>query len=191
MKAGHCPEILGQGFALAFLKLFEQEVNGLFNELLRGVLTFGGALLIGRVAAERRILPVRRGGGVGAGVRHVRLLRSLDLPLFSPGGLKKDICFIAANLGVERRCPSPKPVRGAEASTACSSPRGAAQAGWTEGAERSLEFARKRMSRREDQPKAAPFQRDGVAGRNEAVTKLGDIDRTSDRSPRAAKNRLM
>ncbi len=64
VKAGHCAEIRGQGFALAFLKLLEQEVNGLFDELLRGVLALGGALLIGGVAAERRILSVRRGGGV-------------------------------------------------------------------------------------------------------------------------------
>ena len=50
----------------------------------------------------------------------------------------------------ERRCQSPKPERGAEASTACLiTPRGAAQAGLTEGAERSLEFARKRMSKEE------------------------------------------
>ena len=63
VKTGHCAEIRGQGFALAFLKLLEQEVNGLFDELLRGVLALGGALLIGRIAAMRRILPVRRGGG--------------------------------------------------------------------------------------------------------------------------------
>ena len=44
----------------------------------------------------------------------------------------------------------PEARRGAEASTARTiAPRGAAQAGLTEGAERSLEFARKRMSKEE------------------------------------------
>jgi len=62
VKTGHCAEIRGQGFALALLKLLEQEVNGLLDELLRGVFALGSALLIGGVAAVRRILPVRRGG---------------------------------------------------------------------------------------------------------------------------------
>ncbi len=72
------------------------------------------------------------------------------MPFFSPGRAKKRHSFHSGESGAERRCPSPKPARGAEASTARTiAPRGAAQAGLTEGAERSLEFARKRMSKEE------------------------------------------
>ena len=76
------------------------------------------------------------------------LLRSLNLPVFGPSGPKKDIRFIAAKRGEVRRCQSPKP-EGARkrARRASFAPRGAAQAGLTEGAELSLEFARKRMSK--------------------------------------------
>jgi hypothetical protein len=54
---------------------------------------------------------------------------------------------MTGEFGAERRCQLPKPARGAEASTAVFMPRGAAQAELTEGAERSLEFAGKRMSK--------------------------------------------
>jgi hypothetical protein len=94
--------------------------------------------------AERRIVAVRRGGGVAVGVSHdVRLLRSGICRFSALGGLKKDIHFMTGELGAERRCQLPKPARGAEASTAVFMPRGAAQAELTEGAERSLEFAGK------------------------------------------------
>ena len=145
METGHCRKIGGQGFALARLKLLDQKVHGLLDELLRGVVALRGALLVGRFAAERRIVAVRRGGGgVAVGVSHdVRLLRSGICRFSALGGLKKDIHFMTGELGAERRCQLPKPARGAEASTAVFMPRGAAQAELTEGAERSLEFAGK------------------------------------------------
>ncbi len=74
MEAGHCGKVGGQRFALACLKLLEQKIYGLLDELLRGVVFLRVALLIGRFArvAERRIFPVRRDGcGCVAGyVRH-------------------------------------------------------------------------------------------------------------------------
>jgi len=65
MEPGHGGKVGGEGFALACLKLLEQEVHGLPDELLCGVVFLGSALLIGRFAgtAEGRIFPVRRGGG--------------------------------------------------------------------------------------------------------------------------------
>jgi hypothetical protein len=97
---------------------------------------------------------VRRGGsgiavGSGSCVGHdFRLLRSGICRFSALGGLKKDIRFITGEFGAERRCQLPTPASGAEASTAVFMPRGAAQAELTEGAERSLEFAGKRMSNR-------------------------------------------
>jgi len=65
MEPSHCSKVGGQGFALARLKLQEEVVHGLLDELLCGVVFLGGALLVRRfaVTAERRIFPVRRGGG--------------------------------------------------------------------------------------------------------------------------------
>jgi hypothetical protein len=71
----------------------------------------------------------------------------MNLPLSGQSAAKKkDIRFMAAK--EERRgAVNPRSPGGAEASTArCTVPRGAARAGLTEGAERSLGFARKRMS---------------------------------------------
>lgn len=74
METGHCGKVGGRRFALACLKLLEQETHGLLDELLREVIFLCVALLVGRFAlvAERRILPVRRNAcGCGAGcVRH-------------------------------------------------------------------------------------------------------------------------
>jgi hypothetical protein len=72
MKPGHCGEIRGQCLALARFKLLNQEVHGLLDKLLRGVVALRGALLVRGLAAERRILAVRRGCGrcAAAGVRH-------------------------------------------------------------------------------------------------------------------------
>ena len=53
VKPGHRSEIRGQGFALAFLKLLDQIVNGLLDELLCGVVALAGALLIRRVVRVR------------------------------------------------------------------------------------------------------------------------------------------
>jgi len=50
MEPRHCREVGGQGFALARFKLLEQEVHGLLDELLSGVVFLGGALLVGRFA---------------------------------------------------------------------------------------------------------------------------------------------
>jgi hypothetical protein len=116
---------------------------------------------------------VRRGGGGGGGdvalcVRYdVRLLWCSDLPFLSPGRVKKRHSFHSGELGAERRCQPPKPVRGAEASTAAVMPRGAAQAGLTEGAERSLKFAWKRMSKERSSRRLHLIViRAGIAGRN-------------------------
>jgi hypothetical protein len=69
METGHCGKIRGQRFALAFLELLEQKIDGLFNELLRWVVALRGALLVWRLALKRRIVAVRRGGAID-GVVH-------------------------------------------------------------------------------------------------------------------------
>ena len=62
MEPRHRAEIGGQGFALACLKLLEQIIHGLLDELLCGVVLLRGALLVRGIAAgaKRRILTVRR-----------------------------------------------------------------------------------------------------------------------------------
>jgi len=61
METCHRAEIRGQGFALACLKLLDEVVNGLLDELLCWVVFLAGALLVRRLAAVLpcRILPVR------------------------------------------------------------------------------------------------------------------------------------
>src|ERR1035441_1056362 len=76
----------------------------------------------------------------------IRLLRCLDLPFLSPGRAKKRHSFHSCEFGRREALSTPKP-EGARKRARRSLPRRAAQAGWTEGAERSLEFARKRMSK--------------------------------------------
>jgi hypothetical protein len=70
METGHRREIRGQRLALAFLELLEQVIDGLLDELLCGVILLHGALLIGRLSLESRILAVRCRVGVAAGVVH-------------------------------------------------------------------------------------------------------------------------
>jgi len=69
METGHCRKVGGQRFTLACLKLLDEKVHGLLDELLRGVVAQRGALLVGGLARKRRIVAVRRGGGA-VGVRH-------------------------------------------------------------------------------------------------------------------------
>jgi hypothetical protein len=91
---------------------------------------------------------------------------SVDLPVFGPGGAKRDIRFMSG----EKECsealsiPKARKGRGSEHG-GFFAPRGAAQAGWTEGAERSLEFAWKRMSNAKTSRKLLRivFQKGGVA----------------------------
>jgi hypothetical protein len=47
VETGHCAEICGQRLAFAHIKLLEQVIHGLFDELLCGVLPLLGALLVG------------------------------------------------------------------------------------------------------------------------------------------------
>jgi hypothetical protein len=47
VETGHCAEMRGQRFALARLKLLEQVIHGLFDELLCGVLPRRAAQLVG------------------------------------------------------------------------------------------------------------------------------------------------
>jgi len=47
VKPRHCAEVRGQGLALARFKLLDEEVHGLLDELLGGVLPLRGALLVG------------------------------------------------------------------------------------------------------------------------------------------------
>src|ERR1700690_2122722 len=101
----------------------------------------------------------------------IRLLRSLDLPFFSPGRAKKRHSFHCCEFGRREALSIPEARRGAEASTACFSPRRAAQAGWTEGAERSLEFAGKGMPKERTSRRLPLFGRAGVAGRNRPAWK--------------------
>ena len=63
METRHRAEVRGQSFALACLKLLNEVVHGLLDELLCGVVFLATALLIRRLAAvpPRRIFPVRRG----------------------------------------------------------------------------------------------------------------------------------
>ena len=63
METRHRAKVRGQGFALACLKLLNEVVHGLLDELLCGVVFLAGALLVRRLAAVLpcRILPVRRG----------------------------------------------------------------------------------------------------------------------------------
>ena len=63
MEPRHRAKIRGQGFALARLKLLNEVVHGLLDELLCGVVFLAGALLVRRLAAVLpcRIFPVRRG----------------------------------------------------------------------------------------------------------------------------------
>ena len=63
METRHRSEVLGQGFALACLKLLNEIIHGLLDELLCGVVFLGSALLVRRFAAGPtcRIFPVRRG----------------------------------------------------------------------------------------------------------------------------------
>ena len=63
METRHRAEIRGQGFALARLKLLDEIIHGLLDELLGGVVFLAVALLVRRLAAVLpcRILPVRRG----------------------------------------------------------------------------------------------------------------------------------
>jgi hypothetical protein len=72
----------------------------------------------------------------------------VNLSVFGPDGAKKGHSFHAGRKERSEALSIPgAPQGGAEASTARKfAARGAAQAGWTEGAERSLEFAWKRMS---------------------------------------------
>ena len=53
VEAGHCAEIRGQGFALARLKLLDEKIHGLLDELLRGVVALRGALLVRGFCAVR------------------------------------------------------------------------------------------------------------------------------------------
>ena len=63
MEPRHCAEVRGQRFALACLKLLNEIVHGLLDELLGGVVLLAAALLVRRLAAVLpcRIFPVRRG----------------------------------------------------------------------------------------------------------------------------------
>jgi hypothetical protein len=63
MKPRHRAEIRGQGFAFARLKLLDEIIHGLLDELLGGVVFLAVALLVRRLAAVLpcRIFPVRRG----------------------------------------------------------------------------------------------------------------------------------
>ncbi len=82
MEPGHRSQVGSQRFTLARLKLLDEMVYGLLNELLRGILALAGALLVGGIAAERRICPVRRGiADVAAGVRH-----DVHSPVLPAGG---------------------------------------------------------------------------------------------------------
>ena len=63
METRHRAEIRGQSFALARLKLLDEVIHGLLDELLCRVVFLAGALLVRRLAAVLpcRICPVRRG----------------------------------------------------------------------------------------------------------------------------------
>jgi hypothetical protein len=95
MESGHRRQIRRQGFALARLKLMQQKVHGLLDELLCGVVFLAGALLVGRFAPveERRIFVVRRGGGCCAAAVCVRHdVRSPVLPAWGEI-LKEGVCL--------------------------------------------------------------------------------------------------
>ena len=70
------------------------------------------------------------------------------MPVFGPGGPKNDVRFMSGEKERSEALSIPEASEGARkrARRTCSAPRRAAQAGWTEGAERSLEFAWERMS---------------------------------------------
>jgi hypothetical protein len=89
---------------------------------------------------------VRRGGGlvavgvavgVGRCVGHDSSPWGLNLPFLSPGRAKKRHSFHSCEFGRSEALSTPKP-EGARKRARRFMPRGAAQAGWTEGAERSL-----------------------------------------------------
>ena len=63
METRHRAEIRGQGFALACLKLLDEVIHGLLDELLGGVVFLAGPLLVRRLAPVLpcRIIPMRRG----------------------------------------------------------------------------------------------------------------------------------
>ena len=63
METRHRAEIRGQGFALACLKLLDEVIHGLLDELLCGVVFLAVALLVRGLAAVLpcRIFTVRRG----------------------------------------------------------------------------------------------------------------------------------
>jgi len=75
------------------------------------------------------------------------MLLGVDLPVFGPGGPKKDIRFMTGEKERSQALSIPESPQGRGSEHGAQVvPRGAAQAGLTEGAERSLEFAGKRMS---------------------------------------------
>ena len=72
METRHRAEIRGKSFALARLKLLDEVVHGLFDELLCGVVFLAVALLVRRLAAVLpcRIFPVRRGAADNGCIAH-------------------------------------------------------------------------------------------------------------------------
>src|SRR5581483_558976 len=72
MEPSHRAKIRSQGFAFACLKLLDQIVHGLLDELLCGVVFLAGALLVRRFAAGPtcRIIPVRRGAADNGRTAH-------------------------------------------------------------------------------------------------------------------------
>ena len=72
METRHRAEIRGQSFALARLKLLNEVVHGLLDELLCGVVFLAVALLVRRLASVLpcRISPMRRGGADNGGTAH-------------------------------------------------------------------------------------------------------------------------
>ena len=103
MEPGHRAKVGGQGFALARLKLLDEEIHGLLDELLCGVVFLGGALLVRRLAAVLpcRIFPVRRGlliSGCGVAAEWLLIAAAMVVLLCCPRG---------ADWRSEARAPKP------------------------------------------------------------------------------------